>query len=315
MNVQPRNFLEIDDLAPAELVEVLRLSMSGQLPPLLEGRSCALVFEKPSARTRHSVEMAVVQLRGHPLVIRPDEIQLGVRETIADIARTFGCYHSIVGLRVFSHEMLAEFAAASPVPVVNLLSDQAHPLQALADLMTLAQEWGLSPADMPAGFAGKKVAYIGAANNVARSLALGCAMVGADFCISCPPDYGFKSEDVAPVLSVLAAQPSPPASYGVLDPAEAVQGADAVYTDVWASMGEESEAAQRRADFAGYTVTTELMWQAAPEAIFLHCLPAHRGEEVSDDVLEGPRSRVWRQAENRMHTARGLLAWLMGARS
>ena len=314
MTSQPRNFLEIDDLTPAELVDVLRLSMSGQLPPLLEGSSCALVFEKPSARTRHSVEMAVVQLRGHPLVIRPEEIQLGVRESIADIARTFGCYHSVVGLRVFSHQMLAEFATASPVPVVNLLSDQAHPLQALADLLTLAQEWKLTPADMPAGFAGRKVAYIGAANNVARSLALGCAMMGVEFCISCPPAYGFKSEDTAPVLSVLACQSDPPACYSETDPAVAVKGADAVYTDVWASMGEEDEAAQRRKDFAGYTVTTEFMWQAAPEAIFLHCLPAHRGEEVSAEVLEGPRSRVWRQAENRMHTARGLLAWLMGAR-
>ena len=245
-----------------------------------------------------------MQLRGHPLVIRPDEIQLGVRETIADIARTFGCYHSIVGLRVFSprdagrvRRCLAracgESAVGSGAPAASLGRPYDFGARSGVCRQPTCQR----------GFAGKKVAYIGAANNVARSLALGCAMVGADFCISCPPDYGFNSEDVAPVLSVLASQPSPSASYSVSDPAEAVQGADAVYTDVWASMGEEGEAAQRRADFAGYTVTTELMWQAAPEAIFLHCLPAHRGEEVSDDVLEGPRSRVWRQAENRMHTA------------
>ena len=310
---QPRHFLTLADLTQAELLEVLRLSMANNLPPVLAGKGVALVFEKPSARTRHSMELAVVQLGGHPSVIRPDEIQLGVREAIADVARTFSGYHSVVGLRVFQHQTLVDFAAASEVPVVNLLSDLAHPIQALADVMTMAQQWSLEPAGLLAGLQGKVVAYVGDSNNVARSLGLACAMLGLEFKVASPEGYGFSQADQA-VLSQAASDHQTPAWQATSDPREAVAGADVVYTDVWASMGQEDEAAKRRADFAGYTVTPELMALANPEAIFLHCLPAHREEEVSAEVLEGASSKVWQQAENRMHTARGLLAWLLGER-
>lgn len=305
-----RHFLTLDDLTQAELLEVLNLSTQPELPQLLAGKGVAFVFEKPSARTRHSVEMATVQLGGQPSITRPDEIQLGVREEIADVARTFGCYHSMVGLRVFQHQTLEEFAAASPVPVMNLLSDRSHPLQALADVLTMTQEWGIEPQSMPDAFQGKSVAYVGDPNNVAKSLALACAMLGMEFRISCPEGYTFPSNDVATILPM--AEANGVTSWGALNPHEVVAGADVVYTDVWASMGQEEEAVQRKADFADYTITAELMQMAAPEAIFLHCLPAHRGEEVTDEVLEGASSRVWRQAENRMHTARGLMAWLQG---
>jgi len=306
----PRHFLKLDDLSQAELLEVLELSMRPELPPLLAGKGVALVFEKPSARTRHSVEMAAVQLGAHPSVTRADEIQLGQREGIADVARTFGCFYSMVGLRVFWHQTLLDYASASPVPTINLLSDRSHPLQALADILTMAQQWGIAPHDMPDGFAGRSVAYVGDPNNVAKSLALACAMLGIEFRLSCPKGYTFPEEDIATILPV--AKVNGVASWEALDPKEVVAGADVVYTDVWASMGQEAQTDQRRADFAGYTVTAELMELAAPEAIFLHCLPAHRGEEVADEVLEGRQSRVWRQVENRMHTARGLMAWLQG---
>ncbi len=327
----PRHFLKLEDFSPAELLEILELSRQPDLPQLLSGQGVALIFEKPSARTRHSMEIAAVQLGGHPSVTRPDEIQLGVREDIADVARTFGGYHAMVGLRVFSHQTLDDFAAASPVPVINLLSDRCHPLQALADVLTMIGQWGNEPGgadspSIPEVLAGRSVAYVGDPNNVARSLALACAMLGVEFRFSCPEGYAFAPEDEAVIQSAARAGGvaraggapqaggAPPTNgvrfWGAPDPKEVVAQADVVYTDVWASMGQEEQAAQRRADFAGYTVTPELMKLAAPGAIFLHCLPAHRGEEVAEQVLEGGQSQVWRQAENRMHTARGLLAWL-----
>jgi len=341
-----RHFLTLDDLSQAELLDVLQLSQQATLPPRLKGAGVALVFEKPSARTRHSMEMAAVQLGAHVSVTRPDEIQLGVSEDIADLARTFGSYYSGVGLRVFKHQTLTSFAAASPVPVMNLLSDKSHPLQALADVLTMLQEWQIKPQDLSgqsggagqvkgnhqsggvgqvkgdhqsggAGqvkgnhqLKGKSVAYVGDPNNVAKSLALACAMLGLNFTVSCPQGYSFTAEDLATILPL--AEANGVTSRSALEPRDAVAGADVVCTDVWASMGQEDEAAQRRADFADYTVTAELMSLAAPEAIFMHCLPAHRGEEVTAEVLEGPSSRVWQQAANRMHTARGLLAWLLG---
>jgi ornithine carbamoyltransferase len=246
------------------------------------------------------MEMAVVQLGGHPLTIRPDEVGLDVRETVEDVTRTLCGYHSIIGARVFEHSKLERMVGVSSVPVVNMLSDEAHPLQALADILTLADEFG-----GVAGLAGRSLAYVGDGNNVARSLALAAGMVGMSVTIATPAGYELSSSDLARV-----------AAAGVdvkctLDPVAAVAGADAVYTDVWTSMGQEEEAVKRRTEFAGFTVDDELMSGTSPESIFLHCLPAHRGEEVSDAVLEGPRSRVWRQATNRMHAARGALVWLM----
>jgi len=294
-----RHLLEVDDLSPSELRAVLDLS-SGAVPEVLSGLGMALLFEKPSARTRNSMEMAVVQLGGHPLTIRPDEVGLDVRESVEDVTRTLACYHAMIGARVFEHDKVERMAAVSTVPVVNMLSDDAHPLQALADVLTMAQELGGVDA-----LAGRTVAYVGDGNNVARSLAIAAGMCGMDVRIATPAGYGPTEADIARIVAAGA-----DLVVGT-DPREAVDGADVVYTDVWASMGHEAEAADRRLAFGGFTVDDALMDVAAPEAIFLHCLPAHRGEEVSDAVLEGPRSRVWQQATNRMHAARGALVWLM----
>jgi ornithine carbamoyltransferase len=295
-----RHLLEIDDLTSDELQAVLERSADPSPPKVLDGLGMALVFEKPSNRTRNSMEMAVVQLGGHPVTIRGDELGLDTRESVEDVTNTLACYHSVLGARVFDHAVVERMAALDVAPVVNLLSDAAHPLQALADLLTIQDELG--------SLAGRSVAYIGDANNVARSLALAAGMVGMDVRLASPPAFSFTDVD----LDRLRAAGVDPLV--TTRPKEAVEGADVVYTDVWASMGQEDEAEARRKSFEGFTVDTDLLEQARPEAIFLHCLPAHRGEEVSADAVDGPRSRVWRQAANRMHSARGLLVWLMEQR-
>ncbi len=294
-----RHFLEIDDLDRNELTAVLDLA-EGDADPVLAGQGMALLFEKPSARTRNSMELAVVQLGGHPVTLRGEEVGIDTRETAEDVARTLGCYHAAIGARVFDHRVLERLAAASPVPVVNLLSDLAHPMQALADLLTLRQHGGLE---------GRTVAWVGDGNNVCRSLALGAALSGVAVRVCTPQGYALAPADVARVRELGGAISEH------TDPREAVAGADAVYTDVWTSMGQEDEQARRLRAFAGFTVTEALLAQAAPGAVFLHCLPAHRGEEVEAAVVDGPRSLVWPQAANRMHAARGLLAWLLGGRS
>lgn len=298
-----RHLLEIDDLDRGELVDVLHLGAAASVPRSLDGLGMALLFEKPSARTRNSMEMAVVQLGGHPLTIRSDDVGLDVRETVEDVTRTLCCYHAAIGARVFEHAKLERMVAVTSVPIVNMLSDDAHPLQALADLLTMADEFGGVDA-----LAGRAVAYIGDGNNVARSLAIGAGMVGMEVRIATPPGYELSTSDRARVeltgARVLCTN----------DPVEAATGADVVYTDVWASMGQESEAAARRDAFSGFTIDDALMAHTSQESIFLHCLPAHRDEEVSATVLEGPRSRIWPQATNRMHAARGALVWLMEQR-
>lgn len=292
-----RHLLEIDDLSAAEIESVLALAVAERWDRPLEGKGMALIFEKPSARTRNSMEMAVVQLGGHPVTILPNEIGLDTRETVEDVTRTLACYHAAIGARVFDHAIVDRMAAVSPVPIVNLLSDDGHPMQALADLLTLRQELG--------ELSGRVVAYVGDGNNVCRSLALGAGLVGMDVRIATPVGYGLSPVD----LDRLAASGIRPALTN--DPAEAADGADAVYTDVWTSMGQEQEAATRRDAFGSFTVDEELVARLSPHGIVLHCLPAHRGEEISDEVFEGSRSRVWQQAENRMHAARGLLLWLL----
>jgi ornithine carbamoyltransferase len=293
-----RHVLDIDDLTPAEVRAVLDLARVSRPEQVLAGQGMALVFEKPSARTRNSMEMAVVALGGHPVTIRADEVAIDTREPAEDVARTLACYHAAIGARVFDHRVLERMAAVAPVPIVNLLSDEAHPLQALADLLTLEDAFG--------SLAGRTLAYVGDANNVARSLALAAGLVGVQFRIASPPGHRFDE----PTLERLRAGG---ASVVVADrPDQAVEAADAVYTDVWASMGQEDEADDRRRAFEGYTVDDRLMSAAAPGAVFLHCLPAHRGEEVAAEVVDGPASRVWPQAAHRMHAARGLLAWLLG---
>lgn len=298
-----RHLLEVDDLSTTELGDILDLGRAATVPRSLDGSGMALLFEKPSARTRNSMEMAVVQLGGHPLTIRPDEVGLDTRETVEDVTRTLCCYHAAIGARVFEHQKLERMIAVSTVPVVNMLSDEAHPLQALADLLTIADEFG-----GVSELAGRTVAYIGDANNVARSLALGAGMLGMSVRVATPVGFEFSDADVARIVATGAEFTA------TNDPFEAVAGASVVYTDVWTSMGQEAESAKRKELFAGFTVTDELMNAAAPDAIFMHCLPAHRGEEVTDSVLEGPRSRVWPQAENRMHAARGALVWLLEQR-
>lgn len=298
-----RHLLEIDDLSTSELRDILDLSHAATVPRSLDGLGMALLFEKPSARTRNSMEMAVVQLGGHPLTIRPDEVGLDTRETVEDVTRTLCCYHGAIGARVFEHSKLERMVAVSSVPVVNMLSDEAHPLQALADLLTMADEFGGVDA-----LEGRTVAYVGDGNNVARSLALGAGMLGMHVRVATPGGYELSDEDVARIVATGADL------VATNDPVAAVDGASVVYTDVWASMGQETEAALRREAFSGFTVDQALMDAAASDAIFMHCLPAHRGEEVAADVLEGPSSRVWPQAENRMHAARGALVWLMEQR-
>jgi ornithine carbamoyltransferase len=283
-----RHLLELDDLSPDELVAVLDLAEQPDPEPVLAGRGAALLFEKPSNRTRLSMELAVVQLGGHPVSLRNEEVGIDTRETAEDLARVYSGVCALIGARVFEHDKLVRMAGASSVPVVNLLSDDAHPVQALADLLTLRQRLG--------PLAGRSVAYVGDGNNVCRSLMIGAALAGMEMRVATPPGYEPPADGVTTLTN---------------DPAEAVKGVDAVYTDVWASMGHEDEAARRRQDFAGFTIDDDLMARAAPDALFLHCLPAHRGEEVAASVIDGPRSAVWQQATNRMHAQRGLILWLL----
>jgi ornithine carbamoyltransferase len=294
-----RNFLDVDELDAGRLARILDQASIGRadprtVEPVLAGLGVAAVFEKPSARTRTSFEMAVVGLGGHPVILRGDEVQFGKRESIADVARTLACYCAVIAARVFDHEHLVAMADAVDVPVVNLLSDRAHPMQALADLLTLRDHLG--PLE------GSRVAYIGDGNNVAASLAYGAALTGLELVVASPIGYELPDTvlDRARNLGGNVEQ--------VTDPYEAARGADALYTDVWTSMGQEEESAARRAVFAGYTVDDALLAAANPDAVFLHCLPAHRGEEVAASVIDGPASVVWEQAANRLHSARALLA-------
>lgn len=294
----PRHLLEVDDLSAEELADVLDRSEAPDPAPVLAGAGAVLLFEKPSARTRTSMEMAVVQLGGHPVSLRNEEVGIDTRESAEDLARLFSGYAGVIGARVFEHHKVERLAAAASVPVVNLLSDDAHPVQTLADLLTVRQEFGR--------LRGLELAYVGDANNVARSLAIGCGLAGMGFRVSSPPGYAFADADMA---RVRAAGVEPVVT---ADPAEAVAGAHVVYTDAWYSMGQEDERRERQLAFGPWRVDEALMDRAAPDAVFLHCLPAHRGDEATDGVLDGPRSRIWPQAHNRMHTARGLLSFLCG---
>ena len=278
-----KHLLSIRDLSAADLQWILAASEQPH-PRVLEGKGVALYFEKPSSRTRNSMELAAAQLGGHPVYIQPNELGIGSRETVADVTHTLACYHAVIAARVFDHSLLEQMAAVNAAPVLNMLSGTDHPLQALADLLTVKQLLGR--------LEGVKIAFIGEGNNVSRSLAEACALVGAEFVIASPEGYGLEGAEQ------------------VLDPAEAVEGANVVYTDVWVSMGgEDSE--ERRAAFEPYQVDEALMARGK-DAWFLHCLPARRGEEVTAPVMDGPRSGVWRQAENRMHTARGAMLWMLG---
>lgn len=291
-----RHLLEIDDLSREELVEILDRSSAAKLEPTLTGQGVALVFEKPSARTRNSAEMAAFQLGAHPVYIQGGELGFDTRETVEDIARTLAGYYAIVCARVFDHGTLERMADTGTVPIVNLLSNQAHPLQALADLLTIQQEFGT--------IAGRKVAYVGDPNNVWRSLSIAAGMLDMELLLAAPAGHQPKPQDLE---RIEAAGGTPVVTD---NPSEAVEGADVVYTDVWTSMGQEAEAEARKEAFSHFTVTKEVMSHASQDVIFMHCLPAHRGQEVTSEIADGPQSRIWPQAENRMHTARAVFSWL-----
>ena len=296
-----RHVLEIDDVTAAELALVLDLSELpiAELGRPLAGLGAALVFEKPSVRTRHATEMAIAQLGGHPVSTRGDEVGLDVRESVEDVTRTLQGYHALICARVFEHRKIERMAAVAHIPVVNLLSDDAHPLQAIADLLTLRQRFGSLDA--------LKIAWVGDFTNVARSLALGAAMSGAAFHCATPPGFGPGEHDLDRVKSLGG-------GIEVFDrPSDAVAGADCVTTDAWYSMGQEAQRDERRRAFEGFRVDGSLMAAAGERAVFMHCLPAHRGDEVTDEVIDSDRSLVFAQAHNRMHTARGLLAFLLQA--
>jgi ornithine carbamoyltransferase len=290
----PRDFLTGAELEPAELARLLDRAAELKAAPhssrVLEGRSVALVFEMPSTRTRTSFETGIVELAGHPMVVRPGELQLTRGESVRDTALILSRHVAVIALRTYSEATLAELAEHADVPVVNMLSPEHHPCQALADLLTMREALG--------ELRGRRLAYVGDGNNVARSLAIVGGLAGVDVAIAAPP--GFQLDDGA-------------GAELTDDPAAAVAGADAVYTDVWVSMGDDEAAAgERRAALEPYRLDDALLDRAAPGAFALHCLPAHPGEEITESVLYGSRQRIWDQAENRRHVQKALLEWLVG---
>ncbi len=300
----PRHFVDLFEFDPAiarRLIEhALAVKTAGSGRPLsLKGRCLGLLFEKPSMRTRVSFEAAITRLGGSAIFLRGDEVGLGVRESVADFARVISQYVDILAVRTFSHKTVEELARTAQIPVINALSDASHPCQAMADMMTILELTG--------EVRGKTLAFVGDGNNVARSLAVASAMLGVNFVLACPPRYAFPSD----FLERRAGRfPDAPIRIEH-DPKKGVAGADVVYTDVWASMGQEHEAENRKSHFAKYQVDDALLGLASPGAIFLHCLPAKRGEEVSSSVLDGPRSQVVVQAANRLYFQMALLEWLL----
>jgi len=301
-----RSFTRVADLTPPVLVDLLDLAETMRHEPTrwetaLHGETIACIFEKPSTRTRVSFAAAAARLGATPLALSAQELQLGRGETIADTARSLSGYVAAIVIRTFSHETVEELARWATVPVINALSDRHHPCQALADLLTIRELCG--------GPAGRRLAFVGdGGDNVAHSLLEAGALSGLDITIACPPAYAPNPAVLDEALALAAETGA--ALHVVHDPRAAVTGADAVYADVWASMGEETEANARRAALSSYQVTDELMALAKPQAIFLHCLPAKRGEEVASSVLDGPQSVVWRQSANRLPTEQALLLTL-----
>jgi ornithine carbamoyltransferase len=298
-----RHLLETTDLDAADVRAVLDLARrpATDLGRPLDGRGVALIFEKPSTRTRQSMEVAVFELGGHPVYTRGDEIGIDTREPAEDVVRILQGYHALIAARVFAHDLLERMVDVATVPIVNLLSDRAHPLQALADALTMEQRLG--------PLAGRTVAWVGDYNNVARSLGEVGGLLGVHLRFACPVGY---EPDVAELdrLTLLGAA-SVVAGHR---PEEAVAGADAVHADTWVSMGQEADRAARKQAFEGFTVDGRLMAMAAPEAVFMHCLPAYRGLEVTADVIDGPQSAVIEQGHSRLPASRAALAWLLGTR-
>lgn len=301
-----KHFLNLIDLTSAEvaglLAEAARLKAArrrGEVGRSLAGKVVGLVFEKPSLRTRVSFEAGIAQLGGTALYLPGNEVGLGWRESLADFGRTVGRYVDALVLRVYRHETLDGIAATGAVPVVNALSDYSHPCQGLADLLTIQELFG--------EVRGRTVAFVGDGNNVARSLSVGVGKLGGRFVLGCPKGYGFPDSFQAEYRERV----TPDGFAEVNDAGEAVRGADVVYTDVWTSMGQEAEREERLRRFASFQVNAELLAKAASGCRVLHCLPAHRGEEITDEVIDGPASAVFDQAENRLHAQKAVLEWLL----
>jgi ornithine carbamoyltransferase len=300
-----KDLLSVTDLSPAETLQIVRrarrMKAEGSGNPLT-GKNIALLFEKPSLRTRTSFQVGIQQLGGYSVYLGQEEVGLGTREPAADVARVLSGYVDCIIARVYSHHQLLELARHATVPVVNALSDWEHPCQILADLLTLEEHWG--------SLEGRKLAYIGDGNNVARSLCLALPPLGMSVSFATPSGYNLDSSSLklayrraAPMAEVLS----------MADPSEAVKDAHAVYTDVWASMGQEAEADLRRQVFKGYTVDPALMSQARPGALFMHDMPAHYGEEVPPGMLEHPQSVAFEQAHNRLHVQKAILEFVLDA--
>ena len=303
----PRHFLRDDDLTPAEQAEVLTLAAELKAAPLsrrpLAGPlGVAVIFDKNSTRTRFSFEVGIAQLGGHAVVVDGRSTQLGRDETLADTARVLSRYVEAIVWRTFGQDRLTAMASAATVPVVNALSDDFHPCQVLADLQTLAERRGSLP--------GLRLAYLGdGANNMAHSLMLGGVTAGLHVTVAAPPGFG-------PAPDVVAAARARAADTGATvtvttDPHAAADGADVLVTDTWTSMGQEGDQRDRVAPFRPFQLNAALLGRAAPDAVVLHCLPAHRGEEITDEVIDGPHSAVWDEAENRLHAQKALLVWLL----
>ncbi|MDE2892058.1 MAG: ornithine carbamoyltransferase [Chloroflexota bacterium] len=301
-----RSLLTVADLSTTEIGQVLDLALQTKRgenprPTPLEGKTALLIFQKPSLRTRVSFELAVDNLGGRALYLSPPEVGIGERESPEDVGGVAGRYCDLIVCRTFEQSNLERLAASSGVPIVNALSDWEHPCQALADVLTIREHGGT---------AGRTLAYVGDGNNVARSLVIAAAGEGMAVRIASPSGYELDEASIT-VASQRAIGAGGSVS-AVLNPSEAVDGADVVYTDTWTSMGQELEAKQRLEAFSGYQVDVALVREASPGACVMHCLPAHRGEEITDEVLDGPQSIVLDQAENRLHAQQALLAWLFG---
>jgi ornithine carbamoyltransferase len=306
------HFLDLSDLTPEQFRDLLKLAVDlkeawkeGGNPPLLGGKTLGMIFQKPSLRTRASFEMGMIHLGGQALYFSPFEVQLGERESVADVSRVFSRYVDGIMARVFGHKDILELAEYSRVPVINGLSDYNHPCQALSDFLTIVERkgWDLN---------GRKLTFLGDGNNVSTSLLFAAGLMGMDFAIAGPPGYELEDEVWEEGQRIAAVTGSE--LLATHDPEEAVRGADAVYTDVWASMGEEDEAAERASIFEPYQVNQALLEHAAADVIAMHCLPAHRGQEITDAVCDGPHSVLWDEAENRMHAQKAILVTLMGER-
>jgi len=307
-----KHFLAIEDLSAKELGDYLALAKklkaewkkSGN-KPALKNKTLGMVFQKPSLRTRVSFDMAMLHLGGQALYLSPNEIGLGQRESIADVARVLARYVDGIMARVFDHAHVTELAKYSSVPVINGLSNWEHPCQALADVLTIIEHVGK--------LKGARVVFVGDGNNVARSLMFACALGGANFVCASPRGYELDEKSVTNAGRI--AEETGGSVALTESPQEAAKGADVIYADVWASMGQESEAETRKKTFAAYQVNRALVARAKPKAIVMHCLPAHRGLEITDDVMDGPHSVVFDQAENRMHAQKAIVASLMGTKS